>query len=128
MPEGAIAAKLIVDLVGRPAMSGLARLYTRITGNEILILGPARAGKTSFSEYLQYGLLEPEQETATTITPHKSASFRIKIGKQSALEMKVKRAVHVAGEIGPTEHARLPEERRPQAIVVGGQENGASRM
>ena len=118
MPEGAIAAEIIVDLVARPALSGFARLYTRIAGNEVLILGPQRAGKTSFSEYLQYGILEPEQETATTITPHTSASFRVKIGKAKSLEMKVKRAVDVAGEIGPMEHARLAQDRKPQAIVV----------
>jgi len=116
--SAAIAAEIVVDLVARPAMSGLARLHTWITGNELLILGPARAGKSSFSEYLQYGILEPEQETATTITAHKSASFRLKIGKSSSLEMKVKRAVDVAGEIGAQEHARLAEERAPDAIVV----------
>jgi len=116
--EGAIAAEVILDLVARPAMNGLARVHTWFTGKEVLILGPARAGKSSFSEYLQYGLLEPEQDTPTTITPHKSASFRLKIGRGSSLEMKVKRAVDVAGEIGPIEHARLAEERKPEAIVV----------
>jgi hypothetical protein len=116
--EGAIAAEVILDLVARPAINGIARVHTWVTGNEILILGPARAGKSSFSEYLQYGLLEPEQETATTILPHKSASFRLKVGKGSSFEMKVKRAVDVAGEIGPIEHARLVEDRKPHAVVV----------
>jgi hypothetical protein len=115
---GAIAAEVILDLVARPTLNTLARVHTWVTGSEVLILGPARAGKSSFSEYIQYGLLEPEQETATTILPHQTASFRLAIGKNSSLEMKVKRAVDVAGEIGPIEHARLAEERRPQAIVV----------
>jgi len=118
MPEAAIAAEIIIDLVARPAMSGLARLHTWIAGNEVLILGPPRAGKSSFSEYMQYGILEPEQDTAKTIQLHRTASFRLKIGKSSSLEMKVKRAVDVAGEIGPIEHARLAEERKPDAIVV----------
>lgn len=116
--ESAIAAEIVVDLVARPAMSGLARLHTWVAGDEVLILGPQRAGKSSFSEYLQYGILEPEQETATTISNHSTASFRLKIGRSSSLEMKVRRAVDVAGEIGPIEHARLCQERRPDAIVV----------
>jgi GTPase SAR1 family protein len=115
---GAIGLKVAIDLVKRPAMTGLARVHTWLTGNEVLILGPARAGKTSFVEYLRYGVLEPEQETATTIETKKSATFRVKVGRDQSLELKVKRAVDVAGQVGPIEHARLAEERKPHALVV----------
>jgi hypothetical protein len=88
-------------------MNGLARVHTWLTGNEVLVVGPARTGKTSFVDYLRYGVLEPERETEKTIGTQKSASFRMKIGRDSSLELKVKRAVDVAGQIGPIEHASV---------------------
>jgi hypothetical protein len=115
---GAIGLKIAIDLVKRPAMSGLARVHSWLTGHEVLVVGPARAGKTSFVEYLQYGVLEPEQETAKTLDLRKSATFRLKIGRNSSLELKVRRAVDVAGQVGPMEHAKIVEERRPHAVVV----------
>ena len=115
---GAIGLKVAIDLVKRPAMSGVARVHTWLTGHEVLVLGPARAGKTSFVDYLQYGVLEPEQETAKTLDLRKSATFRLKIGRDSSLELKVRRAVDVAGQVGPMEHAKIVEERKPHAVVV----------
>jgi hypothetical protein len=114
----AILLKLGVDLVSRPAQTGLAILTTWAAGHEVLVVGPARAGKTSFVEFLQYGVLEKEQETAKTTTPHKSASFRVKIGRSEALELKVRSTMDLPGEAGATEHARKAKLRKPQAIVV----------
>jgi len=115
---GAIGLKLALDMVQRPAMTGLARVHTWLTGNEVLILGPARAGKTSFVDYLRYGVMEPEQETEKTLGVEKTASFRVRIGRDASLELKLKRAVDVAGQIGPIEHARLVEEKKPHAIII----------
>jgi hypothetical protein len=121
MPEpasSAILMKLGIDLVARPTQNGLARLTTWATGHEVLVVGPARAGKTSFVEYLQYGILEKEQETATTVDPHKSASFRVKIGRAEALELRVRRTVDLPGEYGAMSHAQATQKRRPKAVVV----------
>ena len=115
---GAIGLKVAIDLVKRPATSSLARVHTWLTGHEVLVLGPARAGKTSFVDYLQYGVPEPEQETDKTITTRKTATFSVKIGRDSLLELKVRRAVDVAGQVGPIEHARIAETRKPHALVV----------
>jgi GTPase SAR1 family protein len=116
--SSAILMKLGIDLVARPAQRGLARLTTWAAGHEVLVLGPARAGKTSFAEYLQYGILEKEQETATTVNTHQSASFRVKIGRSDALELKVRRTVDLPGEYGAMKHAQTVEERKPRAVLV----------
>jgi GTPase SAR1 family protein len=115
---GAIGLKVAIDLVKRPAMSGLARVHTWLTGHEVLVLGPARAGKTSFVDYLRYGVLEPAQQTEKTLNIEKTTTFTVKIGRDASLELKVKRAVDVAGQVGPIEHARIAERRRPHAVVV----------
>jgi hypothetical protein len=115
---GAIGLKIAIDLVKRPAMNGLARVHTWMTGHEVLVLGPARAGKTSFVDYLRYGVLEPAQETEKTLDIESTTTFRVKVGRDSSLELKVKRAVDVAGQVGPIEHARIAERRRPHALVV----------
>ena len=93
-------------------------MHTWLTGHEVLILGPARAGKTSFVDYLRYGVLEPEQETEKTLDVETTATFRVKIGRDASLELRVKRAVDVAGQVGPIEHARIAEKRRPHALIV----------
>ena len=115
---GAIGLKIALDLVKRPASSGLARVHSWLTGHEVLVLGPARAGKTSFVDYLQYGVLEPQQETSKTMDLKKSATFRLKIGRDSSLELKVRGVIDVAGQIGPIEHAKIVEKRVPHAVVI----------
>lgn len=65
----AIGLKMAVGLVERPATKGVVKLYTWLTGCEVLIIGPARAGKSSFAGYLQHGLLEKELPTPKTVDP-----------------------------------------------------------
>jgi GTPase SAR1 family protein len=116
--ESAIGVKLGIEVLKRTAPSGLARVRTWLTGHEVLVVGPPRAGKTSFVEYLQYGILEPEQETVKTIETEKSATFSVKVGRDSSLELRVRRTVDVPGQVGPVEHALIAKKRQPSAIVV----------
>lgn len=116
--DGAIGVKLGIEVLKRTAPSGLVRVRTWLTGHEVLVVGQPRAGKTSFVEYLQYGILEPEQETAKTIETEKSVTFCVKVGRDSSLELKVRRSVDVPGQVGPVEHALIAKKRRPSAIVV----------
>lgn len=115
---GAIGIKVAIDLIKRPALTGLARVHTWLAGKDVLVLGPARAGKSSFRDYFQYGVLEPEQETEKTLDLQKSATFRVRIGRDESLELKVRGASDVAGQVGPIEHARIAERRKPHCVVV----------
>lgn len=115
---GAIGVSVGVDLLKRTAPSGLAVVRTWLGGRRVLILGPPRAGKTSFSEYLRFGILEPEHETAKTVEAKGSPVFSVRIGRDSALELKVRRSIDIPGQVGPIEHALIAKHRRPDAIVV----------
>src|SRR5690348_94802 len=45
-----------------PKLIDRGRMF--FSGRRFLILGPARSGKTSFLQYLEYLVLEPEKATA----------------------------------------------------------------
>ena len=57
---GAIALKVGGEVIKRLAPGVLARIGAWARGKEILVLGPRRAGKSSFVEFLQHGILEDE--------------------------------------------------------------------
>ena len=115
---GAIGVSVGVELIKRTAPSGIAVVRTWIGGQKVLILGPARAGKTSFYDYLRYGVLEHEQETEKTVETEKSATFSVRIGRDSALELKVRGSFDVPGQLGPIEHALIAKKKKPNGIVV----------
>lgn len=115
---GATLLKVGVTMIQRAAPSGIALLKSWFKGKEILIVGQKRAGKTTFIDYLQYGLFEDEKDTELTklITP--SARFNVKLGRDAALELTVKSVIDVPGQIGPVEHAQQAFQRRPHAVVI----------
>lgn len=115
---GAFGVKVAVDVLKRPATKGIAWAYTTITGRQVLILGPARAGKSSFRDFLRYGVLETEQPTQKTVETQQTTAFRVSIGRDESLVLKVRSAIDVPGQVGPMEHAKIAEKRRPHAIVV----------
>src|SRR5436853_4470347 len=115
---GATLLKIGVAVIQRVAPSGIALIKSWLKGKEVLVIGQARAGKTTFIDYLQYGLFEDEKETFKTIEVTSSARFNVKVGRDSALELSVKTTVDVPGQIGPAAHADLAFERRPHAIII----------
>ena len=80
--EGAGAALVEVGLwaIDRAAPRGLAFVRSWMRGRQILVVGPPRAGKTTFIDYLQYGLFEPEKHTAKTLKTSRSARFDVRMG------------------------------------------------
>src|SRR5215212_1166873 len=61
---GAAGVGLAKEAIVRvaPSIWGKAKMWWQ--GDLLLVLGPERAGKTSFMNYLQYGVLRVEQDTA----------------------------------------------------------------
>jgi hypothetical protein len=115
---GATLIKVGVAIIQRVAPSGIALIKSWVKGKEVLIIGQARAGKTTFRDYLQYGLFEDEKETSKTVDIMPSARFNVKMGRDATLELSVKRALDVPGQIGPIEHANLVIKHRPHAVII----------
>lgn len=55
---GATLLKVGVAVIQRITPGGIALFKSWLKGKEIMIVGQARAGKTTFVDYLQYGLFE----------------------------------------------------------------------
>ncbi len=118
MAVGATLVKVGIELL-RTAPTGIAWISSLIKGREIMVVGQKGAGKTTFIDYLRFGLFEDEKAHQTTkeSVEHKTR-FNIKMGRDQSLELSVKRVVDLAGQIGPLEHARLVFERRPHAVLI----------
>lgn len=115
---GATLIKVGMSLIERVVPRGIGVVRSWLKGKTIAVVGPARAGKTTFIDYLQYGLFEDEKETVKTSRTNPSARFDVKVGRESALELNVKSAIDVPGQVGAVEHANVVFQHRPQAIVL----------
>ncbi|BBO32096.1 hypothetical protein PLANPX_1708 [Lacipirellula parvula] len=118
MDAGAIGVKVGLEVLRRTAPRGIKWLSTFYNGIELLIIGPGGAGKTSISDYLQFGELEDHRPHEKTLDVTKSSTFEIACGKNESLKLRIRRTVDVPGQTGPVEHANLVRDRRPHAILI----------
>jgi len=118
--------KVGVAVIQRAAPKGISLIKAWFKGKLVIVVGQARAGKTTFLDYLQYGFFSDEKETFKTdvITP--SARFDVKLGRNAELELSVQSVVDVPGQPGATFHADLIHKRKPHA-VTGGARRAARR-
>jgi GTPase SAR1 family protein len=117
-PTGAALIKVGVAIIQRAAPSGIALVRSWLKGKEVLVVGQARAGKTTFIDYFHYGLFEDEKETFKTVDVRRSARFDVKMGRDAALELSVKAVVDLPGQVGASAHADEAFQRRPHAVVL----------
>lgn len=114
----AVAIKLGMEMFKRVTPKGIARISTWIRGKELLIIGQPRAGKTTFVDYLRYGILEDEHDTPKTYDIMLTPTFTIKMGRNSALELRLRRTLDVPGQQDPGQHAGVAFQRCPHALVI----------
>ena len=117
-PTSAALVKLSVGVIERAIPSGFALIKSWVKGKEILVLGPSRAGKTTFIDYLQHGLFDAEKASNKTMQEEYTPRFNVSIGRNKNLEMVVKKVVDIPGQWGPGKHADIAFERNPHAIVL----------
>lgn len=110
--------KLGVSLLQRTAPTGIAYIKSWLKGKTIIVVGQARAGKTTFIDYFEHGLFNDEAETGKTkeITP--SARFNVKLGRDLTLEMNIKTVLDIPGQIGATAHANETFNNNPDAVII----------
>ncbi|GAA5510027.1 GTPase domain-containing protein [Novipirellula caenicola] len=118
MEANAIGVSVGVEVIRRTVPSGLKWLSAYARGVEMLIVGPGDVGKTSISDYLQFGMLETYQQHEKTLEIQNSKTFQISIGRDEALKLRVRRTIDVPGQTGPVEHANLVRERRPHCVLI----------
>lgn len=115
---GAIGGKIAYELIKRTAPKGVAWITAYARGVELLVVGPGGAGKTSFFDYLRFGVLEQKGPHEKTHEIKKSPTFTISMGRDGALNLRLRRSVDTPGQIGPVEHANLVGKRKPHILVI----------
>lgn len=114
---GALALKVALEVVKRVPTSGLARARDFFVGNQLLVVGPPRVGKTSFVDYLRHGIILDEKDTPKTDRLERTPAFRITLGRDASLELRLRRAIDAPGQVGPVQQAEYALEYRPHGLV-----------
>ena len=110
----------------REVPKGIGRITSWVRGRRILVIGAARSGKTSFLKYLQYGLLSPEGEQTPSYgfgrkrdqDHHKTKNFVVKTGRDNMLQLHVRNAIDVVGQVPAESHAQFVRKHKPHALVI----------
>ncbi len=111
--EGKIAEVIIKQAV--PKVTDYVRMLW--SGKKFLILGPARAGKTSFLTYLEHLILPLEKQTGSTVGVHTGHDRTLKLGPNGTLELRVRKPRDVAGQM-PIHHIEYIKDYKPHCIIV----------
>lgn len=118
MDPSAFGMTLGLEAIKRTAPRGLEWVATYLRGIKMLILGPGGAGKTSISDYLDLGELNAIQPHTKTLDIRKSKTFKILVGRNNSLNLRIRRTIDVPGQTGPVAHADLVNEFRPHVLLV----------
>jgi GTPase SAR1 family protein len=108
----------VAEVISRAVPKGYELVKSWWTAKEFLVVGQARAGKTTFCEYLRLGFFDDARRTEETPEVERSGRFNIELGRDKALKLVVSNAVDIPGPVGAVEHANLAFERNPHAIIV----------
>jgi len=100
------------------APKGWALLQSWWLGKELLIVGQARAGKTTLRNYLQLGEFDDAVPTEETPEIEETERFQVTVGTRSALKLFVSRAIDSPGQVGSIEHANYAYDRNPHALII----------
>jgi hypothetical protein len=106
-------ARVVIE---RAAPAGMKLLRSWVQGKTIVVAGPARSGKTTFMNYLQFGAFEHVQETPKTYSPAVSKRFNFTVGNQKNLEVMVKTVIDLPGQY--PDLSEIVFEQRPHALLI----------
>ena len=116
--ETAIAGTIIKVALERTAPAGLARIASIFKGKTVMVVGPARSGKTTFVRYLQFGIFQHADETQPTYDPVESPRFNLRLGVDRTLAVSIKTAVDLPGQLPASAVADEAFQHRPHALVI----------
>ena len=108
------AAKLVIKHVV-PKLTDYGKMLW--SGRRFLILGPARSGKTSFVQFLEYLILEPEKPTASTVRVVQREDKILRLGPDGNLTLRVRKPRDVPGQ-DPIFQIEYIKDYAPHCIVI----------
>jgi GTPase SAR1 family protein len=125
-PSSAHGSSMAAEIGGKLAEETLKGLVPWVKkkyrtwrhGKTVLILGPARVGKTNLFYYLLYKILNPVEETeiTTDITSHRTEPKTLKIGE--GLSVIIKKPLDASGHVSAFRQVQDVEKYKPHCIVI----------
>jgi hypothetical protein len=111
-----VAGTVVKLVIERGAPAGFALVRSWLKGQTLMIVGPSRAGKTTFLDYLRLGVFQHEEEHRKTYKAVESPRFEVAIGPDKNLSVSIKKATDIPGqEVDP---AGLVRAQRPHGLIV----------
>jgi GTPase SAR1 family protein len=118
-PSGSSSIALVNLGIKVYEITGIKKQVVRFfTGKTIVIAGLAGAGKTTFLNYLKYGIFDDESRHIKTIRVEGTPTFAIQTGRNGSLEVDITTAIEVPGQYPPEEHAVRTREYVPHALLI----------
>jgi len=109
---------LIGQVAERVIPSGINYVKAWWSGKRMLILGPARSGKTSFINYLESDILFPERRSKITTKVKKRKTFVFSLGDKRKVRIPIWKPRDVPGQVSPKEHVSYVERYKPDCLVI----------
>ena len=66
------------------AKPGVAKLRMFLAGKKVIVVGPPGAGKSTFMDYLHYGVFDPAQSPEVTVRPRAAKNFKFTLGSKNS--------------------------------------------
>jgi GTPase SAR1 family protein len=117
MPTG-VEEAVLGTVAERLIPSGISWVKAWWSGKRMLILGPARSGKTSFINYLESDILFTERKSKITTRVTKRKSFVFALGEKRKVKIPIWKPRDVPGQVSPEKHVSYIERYEPDCIVV----------
>jgi GTPase SAR1 family protein len=115
---GAIVGKVGVGVLRAVAPGAVAWLKTQVAGKTVLFVGPSRAGKTSFINYLRSGAYtDPSDGVPRTQNTKNIGSLQLK-SPNGMVSIDLKKIIDTKGQDFPRSHATLVSKYRPHALCI----------
>ena len=81
-------------------------------------LGPERAGKTSFLDYLEWNILNDEQPTSPTLDIKRRNHIVLKLGQNGNLVLRIRRPFDVPGDVSPRLQVNYVKHYWPAGVIL----------
>ncbi len=108
----------VVEGIKWAAPKGWGLLRSWWVGKELLIIGQARAGKTTLRDYLQLGEFDDAVPTEETPEIEETERFQLTVGNESPLKLIVTKAIDTPGQVGAVADANYAYDRNPHALII----------
>jgi hypothetical protein len=119
MPTGVEeGASIGLEVAERLLPKGIEWARAWWSGKRVLILGPARSGKTSFFKYLESDLLLPQADSKITSEVKEGKNITLVLGQKRRIKIRIWKPRDVPGQSAPDKQVLYVERYKPQCIVV----------